>query len=26
MAYPSVYNLFVDPKEEVPETNYLDDT
>ena len=26
MAYPSVYNLVVDPKEEVPELNYLNDT
>ena len=26
MAYPSVYNLIVDPKEEVPELNYLNDT
>ena len=26
MAYPSVYNLIVDPKEEVPEDNYLNDT
>lgn len=26
MAYPSVYNLIIDPKEEVPELNYLDDT
>jgi len=26
MAYPSVYNLLVDPKEEVPELNYLNDT
>ena len=25
MAYPSVYNLIVDPKEEVPELNYLND-
>jgi hypothetical protein len=23
MAYPTIYNLFVDPKEEVPELNYL---
>ena len=26
MAYPSIYNLLVDPKEEEPETFYLDDT
>ena len=26
MAYPSVYNLIVYPKEEVPELNYLNDT
>jgi arylsulfatase A-like enzyme len=26
MAYPSIYNLLVDPKEEVPELNYLPDT
>ena len=26
MAYASVYNLIVDPKEEVPELNYLNDT
>ena len=26
LAYPSVYNLIVDPKEEVPEYNYLPDT
>jgi len=26
MAYPSIYNLLVDPKEEVPELNYLNDT
>ena len=26
LAYPSVYNLIVDPKEEVPELNYLNDT
>ncbi len=26
IAYPSVYNLIVDPKEEVPELNYLNDT
>ena len=26
MAYPSIYNLVVDPKEEEPETFYLDDT
>ena len=26
MAYPSIYNLIVDPKEEVPEDFYLDDT
>ncbi|MEM1020158.1 MAG: arylsulfatase, partial [Pseudomonadota bacterium] len=26
MAYPSIYNLIVDPKEEVPELNYLDNT
>ncbi len=26
MGYPSVYNLIVDPKEEVPELNYLADT
>ena len=26
MAYPSIYNLIIDPKEEVPELNYLDDT
>jgi arylsulfatase A-like enzyme len=26
MAYPTVYNLLVDPKEEVPELNYLNDT
>jgi arylsulfatase A-like enzyme len=26
MAYPSVYNLLVDPKEEEPEKFYLDDT
>jgi arylsulfatase len=26
MAYPSVYNLVVDPKEEEPENFYLDDT
>ncbi len=26
LAYPSIYNLLVDPKEEVPELNYLADT
>ena len=26
MAYPSIYNLIIDPKEEVPEGFYLDDT
>ena len=26
LAYPSIYNLLVDPKEEVPELNYLSDT
>ena len=26
MAYPSIYNLIVDPKEEEPENFYLDDT
>jgi len=26
MAYPSIYNLIVDPKEEEPEYFYLDDT
>jgi arylsulfatase len=26
LAYPKVYNLLVDPKEEVPEFNYLNDT
>ena len=26
MAYPTIYNLLVDPKEEVPELNYLPDT
>ncbi len=26
IAYPSIYNLLVDPKEEVPELNYLNDT
>jgi arylsulfatase len=26
MAYPSIYNLIIDPKEEVPELFYLDDT
>jgi arylsulfatase len=26
MAYPSIYNLIVDPKEELPEAFYLDDT
>ncbi|MEM1413224.1 MAG: sulfatase-like hydrolase/transferase, partial [Pseudomonadota bacterium] len=26
LGYPSVYNLIVDPKEEVPEFNYLPDT
>ncbi|MGI9287722.1 MAG: sulfatase/phosphatase domain-containing protein, partial [Pseudomonadales bacterium] len=26
MAYPSIYNLIIDPKEEEPETFYLDDT
>ena len=26
LAYPTVYNLLVDPKEEVPELNYLNDT
>ncbi len=26
MAYPSIYNLLIDPKEEVPELFYLDDT
>ena len=26
MAYATVYNLIVDPKEEVPELNYLNDT
>ncbi|MCW8873357.1 sulfatase-like hydrolase/transferase [Pseudomonadota bacterium] len=26
LAYPSVYNLIVDPKEEVAELNYLNDT
>ena len=26
LGYPSIYNLIVDPKEEVPELNYLNDT
>jgi arylsulfatase len=26
MAYPSIYNLLIDPKEEEPEKFYLDDT
>lgn len=26
MAYPTIYNLLADPKEEVPELNYLNDT
>ena len=26
MSYPTVYNLLVDPKEEVPELNCLNDT
>ena len=26
MACPTIYNLLVDPKEEVPELNYLNDT
>jgi hypothetical protein len=26
LAYPSIYNLLKDPKEEVPELNYLADT
>jgi arylsulfatase len=26
MAYLSVYNLIVDPKQEIPELNYLNDT
>jgi arylsulfatase len=26
MAYPSIYNLIIDPKEEEPESFYLDDT
>ena len=26
LAYPSIYNLIIDPKEEVPELNYLPDT
>lgn len=26
VAYPSIYNLIVDPKEEEPELNYLNDT
>jgi arylsulfatase A-like enzyme len=26
LAYPTIYNLLVDPKEEVPELNYLNDT
>ena len=26
VAYPSIYNLLIDPKEEVPELNYLSDT
>ncbi|MCP4459692.1 MAG: arylsulfatase [Cytophagales bacterium] len=26
VAYPSIYNLLIDPKEEVPEFNYLSDT
>ena len=26
MAYPTIYNLLVGPKEEVPELNYLNDT
>ncbi len=26
LAYPSIYNLLIDPKEEVPEGFYLDDT
>ena len=26
MVYPSIYNLLIDPKEEVPETNYLSNT
>jgi hypothetical protein len=25
-AYPTFYNLLVDPKEEVPDLNYLSDT
>jgi arylsulfatase A-like enzyme len=26
LAYPTIYNLLIDPKEEVPELNYLNDT
>ena len=26
MAYPSIYNRIIDPKEEEPEKFYLDDT
>ena len=26
IAYPSIYNLIIDPKEEEPEKFYLDDT
>ena len=26
LAYPTIYNLLADPKEEVPELNYLNDT
>ena len=26
LAYPSIYNLIIDPKEEEPEKFYLDDT
>jgi arylsulfatase len=26
IAYPSIYNLLIDPKEEVPELNFLNDT
>ncbi|GAB5412428.1 MAG: hypothetical protein Cons2KO_00310 [Congregibacter sp.] len=26
MAYPSIYKLLIDPKEEEPEKFYLDDT
>ena len=26
MAYPTIHNLLVEPKEELPELNYLNDT